>query len=86
MTKREEMAEAAFEAWWAAMPQELANEVAACGEQIRSGLKEAVKLGYVAALTRIGERLAAMSTNWRARCMAEKDCADELDIAAERFE
>ena len=55
MTTREEMAGASFEAWWAAMPTERANELAACGEQIRSGLKAAVKLGYVAARTRDGE-------------------------------
>ena len=66
MTTREEMAEVAFETWWAAMPPERANELAACGEQIRSGLKAAVKLGYVAARTRDGElreRLAAYAND-----------------------
>lgn len=68
MTTREEMAGAAFEAWWAAMPQERANELAVCGEQIRSGLKASVKLGYVAARTRDGllrERLANLCATAR---------------------
>lgn len=50
---REQMIEAEFEAWWDAMPPDTANAVAVCGEQVRAGLKEAIKFGWMAAAERM---------------------------------